>query len=135
MTDINTWQNEWNKVSDVTSLFKGKSRNVELDDNFGDANNSQSFSRIKIPPIIGGVRIVFGNTKSDGRNSNNPVDPCLVKALQYAITEALKMVSFDELYVTATTNGKHSSTSNHYRGKAIDISLSLIHISEPTRPY
>ena len=72
------------------------------------------------------LTITFGTTQSDNKNSNNEVAVDLVNSIKFTLNLAnsklensLKITS---IYIAATTNGTHSSTSNHPRGTAVDIS-------------
>lgn len=70
--------------------------------------------------------ITFGTTQSDNKNSNNEVAVDLVNSIKFAINLANSNLEnsnkITSIYIAATTNGTHSSTSNHTRGTAVDIS-------------
>jgi hypothetical protein len=72
------------------------------------------------------IIVDFGVTESDNKSANKEVGELLIEGLQAAIKKANANLSSQEkitrIYVAATTNGGHSSTSNHYNGTAIDIS-------------
>lgn len=72
------------------------------------------------------VSVNFGVTKSDNKNANQQVSPVLINAIKFALEKANNNLSSSDkitsIYVSATTNGKHSATSNHPLGLAIDIS-------------
>lgn len=72
------------------------------------------------------VAIEFGTTKSDQENANKKVATLLIEGISYAIEEANNNLSSSEkitsIKIQCTTNGKHSSTSNHSYGTAVDIS-------------
>jgi len=84
-----------------------------------------------IPSILSLVNcdeiiVDFGVTESDNKSANQEVTELLIEGLQEAIKKANSNLSSQEkitrIYVAATTNGQHGSTSNHYNGTAIDIS-------------
>ncbi|OAB28494.1 hypothetical protein [Flavobacterium fryxellicola] len=72
------------------------------------------------------LSITFGTTQSDNKNSNNEVAVDLVNSIIFAINLANSKLDnsnkINSIYIAATTNGIHSSTSNHTRGTAVDIS-------------
>jgi hypothetical protein len=72
------------------------------------------------------LTITFGTTQSDNKNSNNEVAVDLVNSIKFAINLANSKLEnsnkITSIYIAATTNGTHSSTSNHTRGTAVDIS-------------
>tara|TARA_R110001583_G_scaffold147991_2_gene299977 strand:- start:6137 stop:7702 length:1566 start_codon:yes stop_codon:yes gene_type:complete len=72
------------------------------------------------------ISVSFGTTDSDNINANQLVSVDLVNAIKFAIESANSNLSSSEkiisIYIMATTNGKHSSTSNHSNGTALDIS-------------
>ena len=72
------------------------------------------------------VSLQFGTTKSDNKNANQEVSIDLIAGIKDAIEQANFKLSASEkitsIYIMATTNGKHSPTSNHSNGTAIDIS-------------
>lgn len=72
------------------------------------------------------VSLQFGTTKSDNKNANQEVSIDLIASIKNAIEQANYKLSASEkitsIYIMATTNGKHSPTSNHSNGTAIDIS-------------
>ncbi|MEB2787397.1 hypothetical protein, partial [Algoriphagus persicinus] len=72
------------------------------------------------------IIVDFGVTDSDNKSANQEVAELLIEGLQAAIKNANANLSALEkitrIYVAATTNGAHGSTSNHYNGRAIDIS-------------
>ena len=69
------------------------------------------------------VNLSFGTTK-DGVNANQEVEQHLIDGLKFALNQANNNLTnkITDIYIMATTNGGHSSTSNHSRGSAIDIS-------------
>lgn len=71
------------------------------------------------------IKIVFGNTK-DGVNSNLKISNTLIVGLRLSVFEANKNLlsneKIKEIYISSTSNGKHSRRSNHYSGNAVDIS-------------
>lgn len=68
------------------------------------------------------ITITFGVTTSDGQNAQKAVSVRLIEAIKTALEIANKKVSITSIHIFATTNGTHATTSNHYRGLAIDIS-------------
>jgi uncharacterized membrane protein YgcG len=68
------------------------------------------------------IIVDFGVTESDNKSANKEVGELLIEGLQAAIKKANANLSSQEkitrIYVAATTNGGHSSTSNHYNGTA-----------------
>ena len=72
------------------------------------------------------LTITFGTTQSDNKNANNDVAIDLVNSIKFAINLANSKLEnsnkITSIYIAATTNGTHSSTSNHTRGTAVDIS-------------
>ncbi|MBW1297807.1 hypothetical protein [Aquimarina litoralis] len=73
------------------------------------------------------VHVTFGNS-SDGVSANQKVAEEIIDGLKRALREAnskfegTSTPKIDEIYIKTTTNGKHSPTSNHKNGTAIDIS-------------
>jgi hypothetical protein len=69
------------------------------------------------------VNLSFGTTK-DAVNANQEVEQHLIDGLKFALNQANNNLTnkITDIYIMATTNGGHSSTSNHSRGSAIDIS-------------
>lgn len=68
------------------------------------------------------IKITFGITKSDNKSANNQISVKLLDALKSLLNEVSNNSSLSSIHLSATTNGKHASTSNHYKGLAIDIS-------------
>ena len=72
------------------------------------------------------LTITFRTTQSDNKNANNDVAIDLVNSIKFAINLANSKLEnsnkITSIYIAATTNGTHSSTSNHTRGTAVDIS-------------
>ena len=68
------------------------------------------------------VKVQFKNT-ADGKSSDNPVVPTLKTAFEGTVAGAAQETTIESATITATTNGKHSPTSRHYLGKALDIGL------------
>ncbi len=72
------------------------------------------------------VNVTFGTTESDNQNANNEVAVDLVNSIIFALEQANSNLSNSEkinsIYIKATTNGNHSSNSNHSKGTAVDIS-------------
>lgn len=97
-----------------------------------EESKSENENRLSLIPEVftfnkkDSIKIVFGNTASDGRNSNQLVSSKLVSSLEQALKEANEVLPKDyrifEIYISSTTNGRHSSNSNHYHGTAVDIS-------------
>jgi hypothetical protein len=72
------------------------------------------------------VVVEFGITESDRKSANQEVAELLIEGLKSALKKANSNLGSHEkilkIYVAATTNGGHGTTSNHYNGTAIDIS-------------
>jgi hypothetical protein len=72
------------------------------------------------------VSVKFGTTKSDNLSANQQVSIDLVDGIKFAIEEANTNLSaadkITSIYIMATSNGKHSASSNHSNGTAVDIS-------------
>lgn len=116
----------------ITSMINndGYSGDGFLADN-DDENVNYTGAKQLIPQeiILGDgsvVNVTFGTTASDNKNANNEVAVDLVNAITFALQEANSNLTSSEkitsIYIAATTNGLHSSTSNHARGTAVDIS-------------
>ena len=96
------------------------------DDNF----NYQGLTNYIPNPIIlnngDKVSVKFGITNSDGKSANQKVSIDLIEGLKFALENANNNLNssnkITSIYIMATTNGRHSSTSNHANGTAIDIS-------------
>ncbi len=72
------------------------------------------------------VNVTFGVTKSDKQNADQEVATLLIDGIKFALNQANNNLQDSEkitdIYVMATTNGKHGTDSNHYKGTAVDIS-------------
>ena len=72
------------------------------------------------------ISITFGTTTSDDINANQEVSTDLIDGMKFAFEEANSNLPLTDkitsIYIMATTNGKHSSLSNHYKSTAVDIS-------------
>ncbi len=68
------------------------------------------------------ITVNFGTTSSDNKSADQEVAVCLVQALVEALKCASKDYDISSIYISATTNGKHSETSNHTKALAIDLS-------------
>ena len=72
------------------------------------------------------LTITFGTTQSDNKNANNDVAIDLVNIIKFAINLSNSKLENSNkttsIYIAATTNGTHSSTTNHTRGTEVDIS-------------
>ena len=68
------------------------------------------------------VQITFGYTSSDGQYADNPVSQSLLNAIVHALNEASSSVNINSVHISATSNGEHSPSSNHYKNRAVDIS-------------
>jgi len=68
------------------------------------------------------VKLTYGTTSSDNINSKQSVNKKLIDALRYTIELASIYVNIESIHISASTNGSHASTSNHYKGLALDIS-------------
>jgi len=96
------------------------------DDNYIYTGLKQFISNPLILSDGNTINLTFGTTISDGISANKEVSIDLINGLKYAIQNANNNLSSNNkitsIYISATTNGKHSSTSNHTNGTAIDIS-------------
>ena len=55
--------------------------------------------------------------------ADNEVEQSLINLLKAVVkSDVVSDHTLNKVYVTATTNGTHATTSRHYSGKAIDIS-------------
>ncbi len=74
------------------------------------------------------VSVTFGKTKSDNLSANQEVSVDLLEGIKDGLNAANIMLESEgkdkitSIYIMATTNGKHSATSNHSNGTAVDIS-------------
>jgi hypothetical protein len=72
------------------------------------------------------VQVTFDITKSDNKSSNQQVATILIDGIKFALEEANGKLGANNkitsIHVFCTTNGKHSPTSNHSKGTAVDIS-------------
>ena len=96
------------------------------DDNFDFQATKQLISNPLILSNGVEISIGFGTTNSDNKSANQEVATDLVDGIKYAIEQANSNLPLSEqitsIYIMATTNGKHSATSNHPKGTAVDIS-------------
>lgn len=108
---------------------------IDILDNNGTYNGPKSFIPNCIElPTGDQIDIQFGITQSDNRSANQKVSNCLINALFEAL-QCLHSQGYEieSIYISSTTNGKHSTKSNHYSGLAIDISrINGIPITEMT---
>lgn len=93
-----------------------------------DLNNSDyTGEKDKIPSCIElsdgtEIDVTFGVTTSDGVSADQEVAICLIDALIDALECASGSYTINKIYISATTNGEHSTESNHYKSLAIDLS-------------
>jgi hypothetical protein len=97
-----------------------------------ESENPEGFMNIQAPLFLedcSEIELSFGITDSDQLTSDQPVNPLLIEAIQFAIGEAntvLEELEFPErihtVHISSTTNGLHGPNSNHYSGMAVDIS-------------
>jgi hypothetical protein len=128
--DSPTWsQNNWN------GYWPGNG-SIPLGDLFfttltPDDDYTYSGEKRLIPELLSlgngeNVIVEFGITESDRKSANQEVAELLIEGLKSALKKANSNLGSHEkilkIYVAATTNGGHGSTSNHYNGTAIDIS-------------
>jgi RHS repeat-associated protein len=70
------------------------------------------------------VTISFIDTNSDKHTSDNKIDPKAVKGYKEGVTKAnANGANITSIAISATSNGKHSAKSNHYKFLAIDTGL------------
>ena len=124
----------------VNTYFENQSTGVEFDeekqvlsDNIPDKDArvpTRKFRFFELPIILQSgdrVKLEFGRS-ADMVSANQEVSSKLVQALREVLEEANAALLRDSippirrLYISASTNGKHSPTSNHSRKEAIDIS-------------
>ncbi|TYA52258.1 hypothetical protein [Formosa maritima] len=71
------------------------------------------------------VNVTFNSNTSDGVSSNQEVSIYLLESIEFALNEANNNLDssdkINEVNIYCTTNGNHSTTSNHYNGTAVDI--------------
>ncbi|WP_299673059.1 hypothetical protein [uncultured Tenacibaculum sp.] len=96
------------------------------DDNYFYDGPKESIPDTLILSDGSSININFGTTRSDNKNADQEVSPVLVEGMKFALEKANNNLSSSEkitsIYISATTNGEHSATSNHPLGLAIDIS-------------
>ncbi len=96
------------------------------DDNYVYSGLKQAIPSVLTLSNGSRISVNFGTTRSDNKSANQHVSPVLIDALKFALENANNNLSssnkITSIYVSATTNGKHSATSNHPSGLAIDIS-------------
>jgi len=77
----------------------------------------EPMAKKKIGNTINTVTVEYGS------GADNKVNESLINVLKACIkSDIAEGATLNKIYVSATTNGKHSKTSRHYSGKAIDIS-------------
>lgn len=96
-----------------------------------DVNNNFQGPVDRIPEVLtldngDEINITFGVTNSDETSADQEVAELLIDGIKFALQKANENLpvshKITDIYIMATTNGRHSSTSNHARGTAIDIS-------------
>ncbi len=97
-----------------------------------ESENPEGLMNIQAPLFLEDcteIELSFGITDSDQLSSDQPVNPLLIEAIQFAVGEAnavLEELKFPErietVHISSTTNGLHGPNSNHYSGMAVDIS-------------
>lgn len=81
-----------------------------------------------ITTTAGEIELNFGTTQSDQVHADQPIDTLLIRSLKEILEETNKHLvatgapPITSIHISATTNGKHSTNSNHYKGMAVDIS-------------
>ncbi|SEN09737.1 hypothetical protein SAMN05428959_101177 [Duganella sp. CF517] len=65
------------------------------------------------------VNVYFGGTTSDGKNGDQAVTSNLAQVTADILTATPENIQF--VNVTSTTNGVHTTNSDHYVGNAVDI--------------
>ena len=81
-----------------------------------------------ITTSAGEVEISYGITQSDQVRADQPIDTLLIRSLRQILEETNKHLTatgsppITSIHISATTNGRHSANSNHYKGMAVDIS-------------
>jgi hypothetical protein len=68
------------------------------------------------------VSVSFGTTQSDYINADQEVSTRLIDAIKTALEVVNQTASITSIHISATTNGRHATTSNHYKALAVDIS-------------
>lgn len=120
----NWFINSTNPLKYYISDYSGDN-SINDDDDYSPLQNLQNF--VYIPEeleMANGeeVKIEFGITNSDKKSAYQKVNPKLVESIKSALEVASKTVTIKSIFIKASTNGAHASTSNHYKGIAIDIS-------------
>lgn len=68
------------------------------------------------------INIYFGTSQSDNKNAYQLVSTRLIKAVLDALELLNQSYRITSINISCTTNGDHDSSSNHYKGLAVDIS-------------
>ncbi|MEW9625818.1 RHS repeat-associated core domain-containing protein [Rhodanobacter geophilus] len=64
-----------------------------------------------------GATITFTNDNPNGASPNQPVTTATAKMVENGVMNS----GVQSVNINSTTGGQHAATSNHYRGKAVDI--------------
>lgn len=115
----------------VESLDKIKSQNPRAE----EIKNNHILIDTTIPTELGEVYISFGTSQNDSLSARQEVSPKLIYGLAKVLNNAneilygLRKPLIESIHIISTTNGKHSKSSNHFSGEALDISrINLEHI-------
>ena len=103
-------------------------KEAKKDDRKYDAENGKSIPTTVVTKNKKGedqtVTISFQDTKTDKHTSDNKIEVNAVDGYVEGVTKAnASGANITSLLITATSNGSHVSTSNHYKFKAVDTGL------------
>jgi hypothetical protein len=123
---LNSQRIELNRLVNEVVIVDGFIETLTPDDNYDYQGPTMLIPNPLVLNNGNSVPITFGTTDSDGINANQQVSPDLVDAIKYAIENANNNLSggdkISSIHISASTNGEHSSTSNHTKNTAVDIS-------------
>ena len=114
-------------VGDVKHYFRSQREkqgvDIEEDESTFCDQNIKNIPKTITTPDGTNVSIEFG-VSSDGVSSDQKVAPGIISALERALHHANNGYSnkITKIFISTTSNGNHSTKSNHYKNKAIDIS-------------
>jgi hypothetical protein len=120
-------------LRNLRKQLQGATNNTKLPEDHYSSNEELDYPREKgskkIPSTITlkngqKTKVIFGSSK-DGSSADNYVYPQLVSALEEVLNMVSRAVEVKEIFIKCTTNGKHSTATNHsaFKGaRAVDIS-------------
>lgn len=120
-------ENDFNLCAELTYNANVQPNSDGITDILDFANEEYTGEKANIPDCIQindstEIEVEFGITASDSLSADQEVAICLIDALISALTCTIDSFEITKIYISATTNGKHSATSNHSRALAIDLS-------------